>query len=276
MKPLTATQPTARVLVFDSGVGGLSIAEPIMRQFPSVQIIYCADNRYFPYGTKSEDVVRARVCEVIKTLTDRYLPQLVVIACNTASMIALEAVRFQSKTPIVGVVPAIKPAAEGSQSKAIGILATPAAVQSAYIQRLVDDFAKGCRVVLHGSSVLVELAEQKLRGFSVDLAAIHRELAPFQNQQANENPVDSIVLGCTHFPLLREEMQAVCDRAMQFIDSGNAIARRVGTVLADWLKEHSHEVSQHTAVFTESTAAVSPLEPTLLSRGFNRIEILGV
>jgi glutamate racemase len=265
----------ARILVFDSGVGALSVIQSIRGELPQLGIVYCSDNRFFPYGTKPEEQVRQRVPEAIKAVLHAHPCDLVVIACNTASVVALDAVRSQISIPVVGVVPAIKPAAQMSQNKVIGLLATPITVQRAYTHRLIEEYAKDCRVILKGSSALVEMAEQKLRGFSIDPERIEPEIREFNSGDDGSLP-DHIVLGCTHFPLLEHELRQSIGRPVQLVDSGVAIARRVGQLLSEAghrLDSSSHR-SHNLAIFTQSTAAIAPLADCLRKFGFMHVEIV--
>ena len=154
--------------IFDSGVGGLSVLKAIRVLLPNAPIVYAADSAGYPYGTKTAAEIEARVPALLGRLVERYDPRLIVIACNTASTIALDAVRAALDLPIVGTVPAIKPAAARSKTRVIGVLGTAATVVQPYVDRLTADFASDCTVIRHGSAELVELAEAKLRGEESD------------------------------------------------------------------------------------------------------------
>ncbi len=230
----------AHVLVFDSGVGALSIIAEIKRQIPQCSITYASDNAYFPYGEKHEDDLIARVDTVLKQLEYHCDPDIIVVACNTASTVALPKVRDHFKIPTVGVVPAIRPAAAHSKSRVIGLLATPGTVKRAYTQNLIQEFASDCHMILVGSSELVHQAERKLRGDSVDkeiLKGVWRDL--LKDERSSE--VDTIVLACTHFPLLKGELVETFERSVTWIDSGEAIARRV----AYWIDHEQLSLSGH-------------------------------
>ena len=219
-------------LVFDSGVGGLSVVSDMRLRLPGLHQSYVADDAFRPYGDKSEVQLRARLPGLLFTLTEMLDPDIVVIACNTASTTALRQIRAALDIPVIGVVPAIKPAAKASRSRTMGVLGTPGTVRRQYVDRLISDFASDCEVVLRGSTRLVAQAEAKLAGRVVDMSVIAEELAPlFAGQRGAQ--LDAVVLACTHFPLLREELQAVSRQSVQWIDSGAAIARRVETVLAN-------------------------------------------
>jgi glutamate racemase len=161
-------QKVRPLLIFDSGIGGLSVLQPIQALLPTAPIVYVADSAGYPYGTKSESEIAARVPALLGRLAERFDPELIVIACNTASTIALDHVRAALDVPIVGTVPAIKPAAALSQSRVIGVLGTEATVRQAYVDRLAAEFAPDCLLIRHGSAELVDLAEAKLRGEAPD------------------------------------------------------------------------------------------------------------
>lgn len=214
-----------KVVIFDSGVGGLSVYQEIHALLPQVQFIYAFDNAAFPYGELDDATLIKRTNYIVTLLANRYQADLVVIACNTASTIVLPSLRQQLTIPVVGVVPAIKPAALISQTKSIGLLATPATVNRDYTHQLVQQFANGCEVKMIGSTRLVEMAEQKLRGKTVDIGELEQILKPWQGT------IDSIVLGCTHFPLIKQEIQTAFKHPVNVVDSGKAIAKRVALLL---------------------------------------------
>ena len=262
---------TAPILLFDSGVGGLSVLAPVAAAVPTAPLVYVADNAGFPYGTKTEAEINARIPALLGRLVERYKPQLVVIACNTASTIALATVRAALDVPVVGTVPAIKPAAEASVTRTIGVLGTQATVRQPYVDRLSAEFAADCRVLRHGSAALVQLAEAKLRGEAPDRAAFATELAGLLGQPGGDS-IDTVVLACTHFPLVAEELTAAAPRPLKFVDGGAGIARRVVTLLkgAGWPAMRPPGV----AVFTRDTPEVAALAPALARYGLTRTEIL--
>ncbi|HET9337067.1 MAG TPA: glutamate racemase [Sphingomicrobium sp.] len=217
--------PEAPLLFFDSGVGGLSVLEPTRAILPNAPIVYAADNAGYPYGTKSELELAARVPALLGRLVERFRPRLAVIACNTASTIALDHVRAALDIPVVGTVPAIKPAAELSRSRVIGVLGTEATVRQPYVDDLAQRFASDCRVIRHGSAELVNLAEAKLAGEPLSIDAIHDAIRPMIRQPDGEK-MDVMVLACTHFPLLAEEITTAFPAIAQ-VDGGSGIARRI-------------------------------------------------
>ena len=217
--------PDAPLLFFDSGIGGLSVLGPTRALLPAAPIVYVADNGAYPYGTKSEVELAARIPALLGRLVERFHPRLAVIACNTASTIALDHVRAALDLPVVGTVPAIKPAAEISKSRVIGVLGTEATVRQPYVDNLAADFAADCTVLRYGSAALVDLAEAKLAGDPVTAEAIRNAAQPLFDLQGGER-IDTVVLACTHFPLLAEELSAAFP-GLSWVDGGPGIARRI-------------------------------------------------
>ncbi len=199
-------------------------------RLPGADYVYVADCAGFPYGTKDAGYLDERLPPLLSALAGRYAPDLVVIACNTASTLALPAVRAALSVPVVGTVPAIKPAAALSRSRAIGLLGTPATVKRAYTDALIAEFAADCRILRFGSAALVELAEAKLLGGTVPPDSVRKAIAPLLSVPGG-GEMDTVVLACTHFPLLRAELAKAAPRPLSWIDSGAAIARRVTDLL---------------------------------------------
>ena len=219
-------QAPPRVLVFDSGVGGLSVAACIHEHLSGLEIVYLADNAGFPYGDKSETVVIDRCCNLIAQALENYPSDVIVVACNTASTVVLPHLRAMTRVPVVGVVPAIKPAAAKTMNRRIGLLATPATVRRTYLDRLVEEFAGDCKVERIGHPGLVRWAENLVSGIEVPLAELREAMGPFR-----EADVDTVVLGCTHYPLLLESLKQSLPSVRFWVDSGEAIARRVAWLL---------------------------------------------
>jgi glutamate racemase len=259
--------PDAPILFFDSGVGGLSVVAAARDLLPTAPFIYAADSAGFPYGTKSEAEIAARVPALLGRLVERYRPRLIVIACNTASTIALSVVRGALDVPVVGTVPAIKPAAMLSKTRVIGVLGTEATVRQPYVNRLSAEFASDCTVIRHGSAALVELAEAKLRGERIAPEDIVATVAPL----AEVGRMDTVVLACTHFPLLRGELQA-CLPGMTLVDSGEGIARRIA-YLTDG-QPFPDIAPPGLAIFTRVDDKVEALKPALAARGFATVAAL--
>ena len=219
------------ILLFDSGVGGLTVLAQLRKLIPDAPIIYAADIAGLPYGAKSEAEVAARVCGLLGRMAERWQPRLICIACNTASTIALGMVREVLETPIVGTVPAIKPAAALSRTGVIGVLGTEATVRQAYVDRLEAEFGSGKTLIRHGAGGLVALAEAKLRGERIAPDLVESELsAMLSHPRASE--MDTLVLACTHFPLLRTELREVLGPRVRFVDGPEGIARRIASLTA--------------------------------------------
>jgi len=217
-------QPT--ILVFDSGLGGLTVFREIAAARPDARLVYAADDAFFPYGAHGEDALVARVVPLIGGLIARTAPDLVVIACNTASTIVLPHLRARYTVPFVGTVPAIKPACAASKTRRVSVLGTEATVKREYTMALIRDFAQGCDVTLVGSARLAPLAEAALRAEPVEDAAIAAELAPcFVDDGARRT--DTVVLACTHFPLLLDRLDRLAPWPVAWVDPASAIARRV-------------------------------------------------
>ncbi len=234
--PLNDSPSPPKVLVFDSGAGGLSIVRTMLRRLTGCHLIYAADRDYFPYGIKADNELTPRIVTQVEALYQRHSPSIVVIACNTASTLALDTLRSSIPCPFVGVVPAIKPAASLTQSGVIGVLATPATVKRPYTRKLIEQFAPTHKVILHGSDTLVELAEQKIAGNIIETSIIQKELDMLFQKPYGQD-IDTVVMACTHFPLLKEEFERWSKKSNQqedtvsWIDSGEAIANRVQHLL---------------------------------------------
>jgi glutamate racemase len=217
------------ILVFDSGLGGLTVFREIVKLRPGARYVYVADDAYFPYGQHSEDEIIARVVPLIGELIGRHAPDLVVIACNTASTLVMAHLRATYGVPFVGTVPAIKPACAASKTRRVSVLGTRGTVKREYTRKLIADFAQGCDVTLVGAEHLASLAEAVLRGETISDAAIAAEIAPcFLDGTAR---TDTVVLACTHYPLLLDRLTALAPWRVDWIDPAPAIARRVGDLL---------------------------------------------
>jgi len=221
------------ILIFDSGLGGMTVLREIVAARPDARYIYVADDAFFPYGHHTEQEIIARVVPLIGELIDRHTPDLAVIACNTASTLVMSYLRQAYKIPFVGTVPAIKPACARSKTKRISVLGTKGTVQREYTRGLIRDFAQGCEVTLVGSPELASLAESALSGHEVSERDILAELAPcFVGAAEGETSrTDTIVLACTHYPLLLERFMKLAPWPVEWIDPAPAIARRVADLL---------------------------------------------
>ncbi|MDV2077304.1 glutamate racemase [Marinobacter xestospongiae] len=216
----------SRVLVFDSGLGGLSVAGCIRRTLPALELVYLADNARFPYGDQAEETVVEHSVQLMERTLAAYPADMVVVACNTASTVVLPELRQRIAVPVVGVVPAIKPAAQLSDNRCLGLLATPATIRRPYLDQLVADYAADCQLTRIGHPQLVRWIEQWVGGADLPLAQLDQALAPFRSAE-----VDTVVLGCTHYPLISEALRSLLPTVRYWLDSGDAIARRVAYLL---------------------------------------------
>ena len=259
----------APLLFFDSGVGGLSVLQPTRELLPNAPTSYVADSAGFPYGERTEADIAARIPALLGRVVEHFHPRLVVIACNTASTIALDTVRAALELPVVGTVPAIKPASELSKTRVIGVLGTQATVRQPYVDDLAARFAADCTVIRHGSPELVELAEAKLAGKAVGVEAVRAATQPMFEAERGAQ-IDVIVLACTHFRLLDEELRAAFP-GVALVDGGPGIARRIAYLTREqpWPAEPSPGI----AIFTGSTPGRA-LRQALLRYGLDEVRNL--
>ena len=256
------------ILVFDSGLGGLTVLREVKAVRPDASYVYLADDAAFPYGNLGEDELTARVREVVGAALARYAPDLVILACNTASTLALADLRAHFRVPFVGTVPAIKPACARSDSKCVAVLGTQATVSREYTRSLIRQFAADCHVVLVGSSRLATLAEAELAGGPVADADIAAEIAPcFVDREGRRT--DIVVLACTHYPLLLPRLRALAPWPVDWLDPAPAIARRV----VDLLGQPSGTIGPPAQlVFTSGRRPAPALAAALTRYGVSRFE----
>ncbi len=262
--------PASPILIFDSGVGGLTVLDAARALLPAAPIIYAADNAGLPYGTKTEAQIAASVSGLLGRMTERFRPRLVCIACNTASTIALGMVREVLEVPIVGTVPAIKPAAALTSTGVIGLLGTEATIRQGYVDRLEAEFAADKILLRHAAPELVAAAEARLRGEPVDPAVFARAAHGLRAQPGGEQ-IDTVVLACTHFPLLLPELTAAFGPGVRFVDGADGIARRIAFLTHG---QAFARTSADFALFTRDDPANAALAPALAARGLTRSETL--
>ena len=262
--------PSAPILLFDSGVGGLTVLAALRRILPQAPVIYAADTAGLPYGSKTEAEVAARVAGLLGVLSERYRPRLATIACNTASTIALGMVRDVLQIPIVGTVPAIKPAAALSRSGVIGLLGTEATIRQGYVDRLEADFAQGTRLIRYPAPGLVAAAEAKLRGHAVDQRAIDEAVEGLRSMDGTGN-MDVVVLACTHFPLLADELGEALGPNVRMVDGAAGIARRIASLTAG---QRFARTAPDLAIFTAEPDRSDAFVDSLGHFGLQRIERL--
>ena len=262
------TDPAAPILLFDSGVGGLTVLAELRKVLPEAPVIYAADTAGLPYGEKTEAEVAARVAGLLGRLSERFSPRLITIACNTASTIALGMVREVLHVSIVGTVPAIKPAATMTRTGAIGLLGTAATIRQGYVDRLEAEFGNGHRLIRHAAPELVDAAEAALRGERLDPAIFARAAAGLRGQPGGED-IDTVVLACTHFPLVERELSAAFGEGVRFVHGAEGIARRIAhlTQGQDFARQ-----APDFFLFTGDAAPIDTLLPALRSYGLERTE----
>lgn len=266
-----------RIMIFDSGVGGLSIAAEVRQLMPAAKLIFAADNLAYPYGTKDELELANRIDHILSKFILAEPADILIVGCNSASTIILPHLRKHLSIPVVGVVPAIKPAAKASKTKVIGVLATPGTINRTYTEQLISDFAGNCRVILLGSSKLVDMAEAKLRGHPIasdQLRLIINELL----DQPYGDRIDTVVLACTHFPLLKEELAFASTSNINWVDSGLAIAHRARVLLKELgfdASPASYQANtEGTALFSARSPSIGQLQSTLDGLGFKQISFI--
>ncbi len=260
--------PSSPILLFDSGVGGLTVYDALRAVLPQAPVIYAADLAGLPYGAKTEAQIAARVAGLLGRMAERYQPRLACIACNTASTIALGMVREVLEIPVVGTVPAIKPAAALTRSGTIGLVGTEATIRQAYVDELERAFAADKRLLRVAAPALVGAAEAKLRGAPVDPALIddvRARLAAMPGGAA----IDTLVLACTHFPLLAEEFAGAFGPDVAQIDGAQGIARRIAHLLEG---QGFAASAPNRFIVTGPLAGAAGLEHALAARGFGAAE----
>jgi glutamate racemase len=256
------TAPT--ILVFDSGLGGLTVFRELAKARPDAHFIFIADDAFFPYGSHGEAELVARVTTLMGELIKAHRPDVVVIACNTASTLVLPQLRADFSVPIIGTVPAIKPACAVSVTKLVSVLGTEATVRREYTRALIRDFANGSEVTLVGAAQLAAFAEAELNGAPVDDRSIAGEVAPCFVETGGRR-TDIIVLACTHFPLLIDRLERVAPWPVTFIDPAPAIARRLLDLVGPPTSREAS--SQARFLFTSGRAPSPTLEGALARFG---------
>ncbi len=258
------TQPDQPVLIFDSGIGGLTVLREVRLLLPYERLVYVADDAGFSYGAWKEEPLKARLLDLFDKLIRKHDPKAIIIACNTAFTLAGEALRAAfPKYSFVGTVPAIKPAAEQTRSGLVSVLATPGTVKRTYTRSLIETFASQCHVRLVGSDVLSEHAERHVRGETVSDEDLRAEISDCFLEQDNRR-TDIVVLACTHYPFLTNRFRKIAPWPVDWLDPAEAIARQAKRVLAGKTNISSSHEADH-AYLTSETA---PVELKRLLAGF--------
>jgi len=260
--------PSSPILLFDSGVGGLTVYDALREVLPDAPVIFAADLAGLPYGSKTEAQIAARVAGLLGRMAERYQPRLACIACNTASTIALGMVRDVLEIPVVGTVPAIKPAAALTRTGTIGLVGTEATIRQTYVDDLEARFGNGTRLLRVAAPSLVAAAEAKLRGRAVDPALIADVRARMSAMPGGED-IDTLVLACTHFPLLSDELAAAFGPHVRQVDGAAGIAQRIAHLLDG---QSFAATGPNRFVVTGPLAGTNGLEAALALRGFGPAE----
>jgi glutamate racemase len=268
--PAVVPAPVPTILVFDSGLGGLTVFSEVLKARPDARFVYAADDAGFPYGRLPEDVLVGRVLAVMERLIALHDPAVVVIACNTASTLVLPHLRARFRTPFVGTVPAIKPAAQISQTKRITVLATPGTVTRDYTRDLIETYANGCAVDLVGSRRLAAIAEAELAGAPVPDEELAAEIAPCFVEKDGRR-TDVVALACTHYPLLLPRLRALAPWPVTWIDPAPAVARRVVQLIGGPAPGHEGGDDEALAVFTSGAEITPALRSALRDKGLPQV-----
>ncbi|HSU14794.1 glutamate racemase [Longimicrobium sp.] len=213
--------------IFDSGIGGLSVAREIRQLLPAEHLLYVADSAFVPYGDRTVDEVRARTLAAGRWLQAQGA-RILVVACNTASGAALELLRERLSIPVVGLEPAVKPAVAASRNGRVGVMATVGTLRSERYARLVANYANGSQVISQPCPGLADLIEDG----HLDDEVLHARMAEYA-APLKEAGVDTVVLGCTHYPFVREQIAAALGPDVRIVESGPAIARQTERVLRE-------------------------------------------
>ena len=259
------------ILVFDSGLGGLTVLREIVRARPDAHYVYVADDAFFPYGHHGEEAIIARVVPLVGELIARHAPALVVIACNTASTLVMSHLRSAYSVPFVGTVPAIKPAAERTKTGVVAVLATPGTMKRDYTRGLIQSFAQSCHVRLVGAPELARIAEARMRGEAIDRDAVSEQITP-AFVELDGKRTDIVVLACTHYPFLADIFAELAPWPVTWLDPAPAIARRLATVIENAGVGHGGE---GVAIFTSGRSAPQPIARLLSDHGLTTRAFVG-
>ncbi|QLB41727.1 MULTISPECIES: glutamate racemase [Mannheimia] len=262
------------ILLYDSGMGGLTVYDEIRKVLPNAYYLYCFDNAFFPYSEKSEAVLITRAVKIVQKIAEKRPLDMVVVACNTASTVVLPALREHFSFPIVGTVPAIKPAAEVSQTKTIGLLATKGTVTRPYVAELIEKYAQDCVVEKIGTTDLVEIVEEKQRTGKVDMNRLLNVVEEWKNHPT----LDTIILGCTHFPLVKAELKQILPNVRYFVDPGIGIAKRVVSLLeTQGVAQSQYGRNTPNEAFCTSQGDDLVIKQKIMQQsGFNQLSVLDI
>ncbi|WP_336760035.1 glutamate racemase [Asaia sp. VD9] len=266
--------PPGRVLAFDSGIGGLGVVQALRTTLPpGTRIDYLADNALFPYGEQEDSVLVARILSLMEERIARLRPDVVLIACNTASTIALDALRARFDVPFVGCVPPVRWAARVSQTRVFGLLSTRGTARRPYLRGLRDTYAADCEMIVHGARALADLAEKAYLGESVDDRLVAEELRHLF-EAPNGDRIDTIGLGCTHYTFLNEAFLRLCPPDINWLDPAIPVAQQVGRILDQRSPACAEAMTAETLYLTGPPPAQEALEKAVARLGYGQITIL--
>ncbi|GBQ98295.1 glutamate racemase [Gluconacetobacter liquefaciens] len=259
---------TQRILAFDSGIGGFGIVRALRGRLPGTPVDYLADTAIYPYGEQEDAALIARVVTLMGEAIASLAPDLVVIACNTASTLALGALRERYDIPFVGCVPPIKWAAELSRTRTVGLLATRATVRRPYLRALQQRYAPDCTLLAHGARGLADLAERAFRGHAAPPDIVQRELAALFEQPGGDR-IDVVGIGCTHYTFLMDAFRAASPPGMIWLDPADAVARQAATVLQTLPPQPEALHRRDRAFFTTMPAEPARMTTAMAALGYS-------
>ncbi len=253
--------------VFDSGLGGLTVVRELMRQLPSEDIVYFGDTARGPYGAKSKEAIIRFSKENTKVLL-KHKVKMVVVACNSSSSYALGILKKRFRVPIVGVIcPGAKKAAEMSQNKRIGVIATSATIASREYEKNVKRYSKGVRVVSKACPLFVPLAEEGWVDKPVTLDIAREYLLPLKRAG-----IDTLILGCTHYPLLKRSLQKAVGKKVTLVDSAKEVAQEVKAALTKLgIRKISKRKARYKFLISDRPQAFKKLAKNFLGREIKNV-----
>ena len=261
------------VLAFDSGIGGLGIVRALRAQAPATRVDYLADTAVFPYGEQEDRFLISRIVTLIGEAIARHHPQVVIVACNTASTLALSALRAAyPTTPFVGCVPPIRWAARQTRTGVIGLLATRATIRRPYLTELHAQYAPGCTLLTHAAPLRAGYAEQLFRGEAVPDLLIEQEIRGLFDKPASTQ-LDAIGLGCTHYTFVLDRLRALTPPDIAWLDPADAVARHACTMLQTLPASAQVQAAPDHAWFTALPENPAALTAQLPPFGYDKIAI---
>ncbi|QJC28302.1 glutamate racemase [Enterobacteriaceae endosymbiont of Plateumaris braccata] len=252
------------IFIFDSGVGGISVYSQIKKIFPEIHFIYLLDNKFFPYGIKSKNYIYKRCVKILKKISYHYYISLAIIACNTASVSSIPIIQNYFSFPIIGVTPVIKDSINITNNGVIGIIATKTTLENYYVKNKIEDFRQNCIIEVLSSQELVFLSEKKIQGLNISLKKIKKIFQPWYNLKIFP---DTIILGCTHFPLILDELKKILPKNIKFLDSSIYILSKIKKIITK--NKFLFNTQKNIILYTKYTVKIKKIKKYLISQGFN-------